>query len=167
MLRLDGDMDELFMFAEQLTVLIGSFRFVRDDRNNSGKLPDTNLPDMKIADDGIAVALDRFANFIRQVGSRRRAIEQDTAGVANEAVSPRHDDAAAENSDSGIEPRPRKKFTGNERTDGGERSKRVGEDVKISGAQIEIVVMIVAGGRMGMAVIVFMSEHARARQVHN
>ena len=163
MLRLDGDMDELFMFAQQLTVLIGSFRFVRDDGNNSGKLPGTDLPDMKIGYDGIAVALDCLANFFRQVGSRRRAIEQDTAGVANEAVSPRHDDEATENSDSGIEPCPLKKFARNERADGGERSKRVGEDVKISGAQIEIVVMIVAGGRMGMAMIVFMSEHARAR----
>jgi len=167
MLRLDGDMDELFMFAQQLTVLIGSFRLVRDDGNNSGKLPDTDLPNVKIRYDGIAVALDRLANFIRQVGSRWCAIEQDTTGVANKAVSPGHDDAATENSDSRIEPRPRKKFAGNERTDGSERSERIGEDVKISGTQIEIVVMIMAGVRMGMAVIVFMSEHARARQVHD
>ena len=125
------------------------------------------LPDVKIGYDGIAIALDRLANFIRQVGSRRRAIKQDAAGIANKAIRPRHDDAATKNSDSGIEPCPLKKFARNERADGGERSKRVGEDVKISGSQIKIVVMIVTGVRMGMAVIVFMIEHESARQVHD
>jgi len=107
---------------------------MRHNRNNRSKFADPHLPDMQISDHGIAIALDRFSDFIGQVGMRRRAIEQDPTCVADKAVSPRHHDAAAEDADGRVEPRPREKFPGDERSDGGERRKRVGQDVKIRGA---------------------------------
>ena len=64
MLRLDRDMDELFVLPQQLAVFIGTFRFMRDDGNNRGKFSNADLPDMKISHDGIAVALHRLANFL-------------------------------------------------------------------------------------------------------
>src|SRR5207245_4519361 len=99
------------------------------------------------------------------------AIKQDPACVADKAVRPRHHDAASEDADGRVEPRPREKFPGDERSDGGERRKGVGQDVKIRRAQIEIMmmsvlVMIVAAVCMGMAMLVVVSQHECASQVH-
>ena len=48
MLRLDGDMNEFVVFAEQLAIGIRALWLVRHDRDHRRKFPDTHLPNMQV-----------------------------------------------------------------------------------------------------------------------
>ena len=67
MLRLDGQMNQLFVLSEQVAVFIGTFRLMRNDRDDGGELSCSNLPDVQIGDERIAIAFHGTTDFIRQI----------------------------------------------------------------------------------------------------
>src|ERR1700730_13015918 len=126
---------------------------------------------MKIGDDCVTIAFDRLPNFFWQIGCCRRAIEENAAGVANQAVRPRHYDTAAQNSNGGIEPRPGKEFPRNQSADGSDGSECVRKHVQIRSAQIEIVMMMsillsMMGAGVRMCTLLSVRENERAGQIH-
>src|SRR5689334_10268961 len=110
MLRLDGDVNQFVVSAKQRAIGIAALWFVRDDRDHRRIFPDADLPDVQIGYERIASALHSFANLIRQIRGCRGAIEQNAAGIAHKCVSPGKNDAAPDNSDGWIEPRPSEEF---------------------------------------------------------
>ncbi len=88
------------------------------DRNHGRKFSGADLPDVQIGHDRIAVALHGAANFARQIGICRRAIEQNATGIAQEVVSPGKYDAATDETDDRIEPCPAEKFPGSQGDNG-------------------------------------------------
>jgi len=118
MLRLDSDVNQLMMLAEQLTIKIRTPQLVRADGNHGRKFSSADLPDVEIGYDRIAIALHRAANFGRQIGSCRRAIEQNATGITQQTVSPRKDDSTTDDADDGVEPSPAEKFPGSQGDDG-------------------------------------------------
>jgi hypothetical protein len=88
LLNLNRDVDKLLVLTEEFSISLRRLWLMRYDRNDSCELARANLPNVEIADDRVTVALHCAANFIRQVGGLRRAVEQDAAGVAEQAVSP-------------------------------------------------------------------------------
>ena len=67
MLRLDGKMNQLFVFSKQLAVFIGTFGLMRNDRDDGGELSSSNLPDVQIGYKRIAIPFHGAPNFIRQI----------------------------------------------------------------------------------------------------
>ena len=67
MLRLDGKMNQLFVFSKQLAVFIGTFGLMRNDRDDGGELSRSNLPDVQIGYERIAIPFHGAPNFIRQI----------------------------------------------------------------------------------------------------
>ena len=67
MLCLDGKMNQLFVVSKQLAVLIRAFWFKRNDRDDGGELSGSNLPDVQISYERIAIAFHHAADLIRQV----------------------------------------------------------------------------------------------------
>ena len=63
----DRDVNQFFMLTKQFAVGIGSFGFMRNDRDDGSKFPDPDLPDVEIGYDGIAVAFHGVTNFARQI----------------------------------------------------------------------------------------------------
>src|ERR1700758_1275501 len=75
MLHFNGEVHQLVMLTKPFAENIRIFRFVRYDRDDGGKLADADLPDVQVAHERIAVALDRPANFIWQIAASGCAIE--------------------------------------------------------------------------------------------
>ena len=48
MLRLDSEMNQLFMLSKQLAVFIGSFGLMRNDRDDGGEFSRSYLPNVQI-----------------------------------------------------------------------------------------------------------------------
>src|SRR5437667_8335253 len=94
-LRLDGDVHEFVVLAKQRAIIIGRSRFVGDDRNNGGEFSNADLPNMEIGHDRVAIAFHRAAYFVRQIGRRWSAVEQDATRVAQKIVGPRKNDSAS------------------------------------------------------------------------
>ena len=67
MLRLDGQMNQLFVLSEQVAVFIGAFGLMRNDRDDGGELSCSNLPDVQIGYERIAIAFHGTTDFIRQI----------------------------------------------------------------------------------------------------
>jgi len=67
MLRLDGKMNQLFVFSKQLAVFIGTFGLMRNDRDDGGELSCSNLPDVQIGYERIAIPFHRATDFIGQI----------------------------------------------------------------------------------------------------
>ena len=86
LLGLDRDMDQLFMLTQKAAIGVARFRLVRDDGNDRGEFAAADLPDVEIGHDRIVIAFDRATNFVRQIGSVWRDIEQDRTGIAQEHV---------------------------------------------------------------------------------
>ena len=140
-LRLDGEVNQFFVLAQQFAICVGSFRLVRDDRDDGCKFPRAHLPDMEIGHDRVTVSLDRATNFLRQIGRDRRAIEQNAARIAQQAVSPRENNAASDQADNGIEPEPAEELARSQRDDGKKCCEHVGQHVEICGAQVQVMVV--------------------------
>src|SRR2546430_4652496 len=109
-MRLDGNVNQFVITAEQFSIGITALRFVRHDRNHGRIFSVAELPDVQIAYQRISVALDHAANFVRQIRRCRRAIEQNPARIAQQCVSPGKNNNAADNADYWIKPAPTKKF---------------------------------------------------------
>jgi len=67
MLRLDGKMNQLLLLSKQLAVFIGTFRLMRNDRDDGGELSCSNLPDVQIGYERITIAFDSATDCIRQI----------------------------------------------------------------------------------------------------
>ncbi len=65
---LNGDMDKFLVLVEQLPVGFHGLRIAGHDADDGGELARADLPDVKIGDDGVTVALDCTANLVGQVG---------------------------------------------------------------------------------------------------
>ena len=68
MLRLDSKMNHLFVFSKQLAVVIGGFGLMRNDRDDGGELSGSDLPDVQIGYERIAIAFHGAADLVRQIG---------------------------------------------------------------------------------------------------
>jgi hypothetical protein len=64
---LDGHVDQFVMSTQKRSIRIAALRFVRDDGNHRRKFSNADLPYMQIGHDRITIALDRMANFTRQI----------------------------------------------------------------------------------------------------
>ena len=91
---------------------------------------------MKIGDDRITVSLDRATNFLRQIGRDGRAVEQNPTRGAQEAVSPRKNNAATNQADHWIEPGPAEELPRSERHNREKRCERIGQHMQVCGAKI-------------------------------
>ena len=67
MLRLDSKMNQLFVLSKQLAVFIRASWFMRNNRDDGGELSGSNLPDVQISYERIAIAFHSAADFIRQI----------------------------------------------------------------------------------------------------
>ena len=67
MLRLDSQMNQLFVLSEQVAVFIGAFGLMRHDRDDGSELSGSNLPDVQISYERIAIAFHGTTDFIRQI----------------------------------------------------------------------------------------------------
>ena len=67
MLRLDSKMNQLFVFSKPLAVFVGAFGLMRNDRDDGGELSCSNLPDVQIGYERIAIAFHGTTDFIRQI----------------------------------------------------------------------------------------------------
>lgn len=110
MLRFDGDVHEFFVLLKQCSIRFAALRFVRDDRDDGSKLASTDLPDVKIRNDGITIALDSAPDFHRQVGAFRSYVQQNNPGIAQERVRPGENDSATDDSHNWIQPTPSEEF---------------------------------------------------------
>src|ERR1700682_1217829 len=153
MLRFDRDVNQFLTLTEQFAVGIGSFGLMRNDRDDGSKFPDPDLPDVEIGYYGIAVSFHCATNFARQIRLSRRAIEKYSARVAQEAVGPRENNAAADQTDHWVEPRPAEEFAGSQRNDREKRRKRIGQDVQIRRAQIQVMIMAVRMTSVSMVIM--------------
>lgn len=80
-LNLNCDVSEFLVLAEQFPVRVGRLWFVRYDRDNGRELARADLPDVKVSNERVAVALDGTTNLIGKVGRLWCAVEQDTARI--------------------------------------------------------------------------------------
>ena len=67
MLGLDSKMNQLFVLSKQLAVFIRASWFMRNDRDDGGELSGSNLPDVQIGYERIAIAFYGASDFIRQI----------------------------------------------------------------------------------------------------
>jgi hypothetical protein len=67
MLRLNGKMNQLFVLSKQLPVFIRASWFMRNDRDDGGELSGSNLPDVQIGYERIAIAFNGATDLIRQI----------------------------------------------------------------------------------------------------
>ena len=65
MVRLDRDVNELVVSADQRPIRIAALWLMSDDRHHCGKFSDADLPDVQVSHHRIAIALDCATNFIR------------------------------------------------------------------------------------------------------
>ena len=86
---LNGDMDKFLVLVEQLPVGFHGLRIAGHDADDGGELARCHLPDVKIGNARIAIAFDRAANLLWQVGGFRRAIQEDAAGGAHQSYPSR------------------------------------------------------------------------------
>ena len=112
MLGFDGDVHQLGMIAQPITIIIRRFRLVRHNRNDGREFANAYLPHVKISYHRIAIAFYSTSYRVWQIGRCRCAIEQDATGIANQCIRPGHDNSAAEDAHSRIEPSPAEKFSG-------------------------------------------------------
>src|SRR3984893_6315157 len=156
MLRLDRDVNQLFVFLQTLAIRFTRLRFVRYNRDDRSEFSNADLPDMEIGHDGIAVAVDCAANFFRQIRSDGSAIEKNPAGVAQENVGPGENDAASDQPNHGIEPGQAEEFARSQRNDREERGESIRQHVQIRGPQIEIGGMGMIMSILAMMIVVVM-----------
>ena len=67
MLGLDSKVNQLFVLSKQLPVFIRASWFMRNDRDDGGELSGSNLPDVQIGYERIAIAFYGASDFIRQI----------------------------------------------------------------------------------------------------
>ena len=67
MLGLDSQMNQLVVFSQQLAVFIRASWFMRNDRDDGGELSGSNLPDVQISYERIAIAFYSATDLIRQI----------------------------------------------------------------------------------------------------
>ena len=67
MLRLDGEMNQLFVLSKQLAVFTRASWFMRNDRDDGGELSGSNLPDVQISYERIAIFFHGASDFLRQM----------------------------------------------------------------------------------------------------
>ncbi len=79
-LRLDRQVHQLVVVAKPYAVIVGSFRFMCDDRNDRGKFTGANLSDVEIAYDRVAIAFHCSTNLVWKIGRKRCPVDQNTAG---------------------------------------------------------------------------------------
>ena len=104
--RLDGDVNQFLMLCQERAVGVATFGSVGHDRDDGRKFPATHLPNVQIGHYGIAITLDSLPNHRREIGILRDDIKKYRAGISQKGVSPRKDDAAADDSHHWIEPAP-------------------------------------------------------------
>lgn len=137
-LDFNGDVDKLLVFAEQPPVRLHWFGGVGHDADDGGELARGHLPDVEIANPRIAIALDRAANLLWQVGSLGRAIKEDAAGVAHQSIGPNGHDDTADDAHHGVEPGPPKELACGQGNNRRHRCEGVREDVNVGGAQVQV-----------------------------
>jgi len=67
MLGLDSKMKQLFVLSKQLAVFIRASWFMRNDRDDGGELSGSNLPDVQIGYERIAIPFHSASDLIRQI----------------------------------------------------------------------------------------------------
>ncbi len=67
MLGLDSKVNQLFVLSKQLPVFIRASWFMRNNRDDGGELSGSNLPDVQIGYERIAIAFYGASDFIRQI----------------------------------------------------------------------------------------------------
>src|ERR1039457_6228382 len=137
-------MNQLLVLLKQLPVGVGGPGLVSHDADNRGKHARTHLPDMKVSDERIPVALNGATDFIQQVAGFWRAVEQDAAGIPEQRVSPGEDNRAAHDADYGVDPGPAEELARQQRANGRESCECVREDVKVSRPTVQVPVVVVA-----------------------
>src|ERR1700748_123056 len=98
-LSLDGDMDQLFMFAKKSAIALGWLRLMSHYGDDRGELAAAYLPDMQIGHDRIAIAFDRAMNLVGEIGGGGRYIQQHHSRIAKKGIGPGEDDATADDTD--------------------------------------------------------------------
>jgi len=68
MLGLDSQMNQLVVFSQQLAVFIRASWFMRNDRDDGGELSGSDLPDVQIGYERIAIAFHGATDLVRQIG---------------------------------------------------------------------------------------------------
>ena len=67
MLGLDNKMNQLFVLSKQLAVFIRASWFMRNDRDDGGELSGSNLADVQISYERIAITFHGATDLIRQI----------------------------------------------------------------------------------------------------
>ena len=67
MLGRDSKMNQLLVLSKQLAVFIRVSWFMRNDRDDGGELSGSNLPDVQISYERIAIAFYGATDLIRQI----------------------------------------------------------------------------------------------------
>ena len=67
MLGLDSKVNQLFVLSKQLPVFIRASWFMRNNRDDGGELSGSNLPDVQIGYERIAIPFHSASDLIRQI----------------------------------------------------------------------------------------------------
>ena len=67
MLGRDSKMNQLFVLSKQVAVFIRASWFMRNDRDDGGELSGSNLPEVQIGYERIAIPFHSASDLIRQI----------------------------------------------------------------------------------------------------
>ena len=67
MLGLDSKVNQLFVLSKQLAVFIRASWFMRNNRDDGGELSGSDLPDVQISYERIAITFHGASDFLQQM----------------------------------------------------------------------------------------------------
>ena len=125
-------------------VVLHGFRLVRRHANDGRVEAGANCPHMEIRDAIVPYSLDCLADC---AADRLRCllVKQYSARVPEKAPGPVRDEDSPHDAYEGIHPNESEEFSGEEGDDGKQRRERVCQNVEVGGAEVMIVVVVMAG----------------------
>src|SRR5579872_2085789 len=136
LLHLHGEMGQRLEPRQSRLVIIRVAALGGPDRKDRAEMARAEPPQMQVGE-RIALALDDLAQARLQVAIRRH-VEQDRAGVADEAVRPTRDDEGADHADERIDPQPIESAGEDKPGNDQDGDRGVGEDMDQSRAHIVV-----------------------------
>src|SRR6202158_3353491 len=148
---LDGEMRQRFEARKSIAIIFSIMSLAGDDRNDRPEMPRPQAPKMEIGE-RITLGLDFLTQLVGHalVGIH---IEQNRAGVPDQAIGPTGDDASPDDASERIHPKPAKGASEQQTDDHKQRYGGVGDNMDHGGTHV-----VVAGGRSVRVFVLFEND---------
>src|ERR1700722_6361769 len=149
--NLDGNVRERSESRKFRPVIIRAPRFVRIYTHDGSQVAGSQTPEMKIGD-AISIPLDGLLQVISHPAIRIH-VEQDRAGVADEAIRPAGDYARPDDTREGVHPKPPERAGKKQADDDQNGYRSIRHHVNYGGAHVVVTM------RLSVCVLVLLEDH--------